>query len=192
MTKKKKAKRGLSGQGTSTSPSSSASSHSSGASKQASDKTSASSPPIKLDLAAANVDGSVDLPTSDLQLEPRATVHIESASVEAPVMENSNLSPLVTSDHDAANDTPVSPSAQAAAVANPELETLANHAEPQAPSPKAPLVAKETSAPATNPEAEDTPAPENNVELAVEKLAEELLWMTDNLRRDGAVELFPA
>ena len=32
---------------------------------------------------------------------------------------------------------------------------------------------------------------ENDVELAVEKLAEELLWMTDNLRRDGAVELFP-
>ncbi|WZZ28659.1 hypothetical protein YC2023_012060 [Brassica napus] len=26
---------------------------------------------------------------------------------------------------------------------------------------------------------------ENDVELAVEKLAEELLWMTDNLRRDG-------
>lgn len=32
---------------------------------------------------------------------------------------------------------------------------------------------------------------ENDVELAVEKLAEELLWMRDSIRRDGAVELFP-
>lgn len=76
MIKKKKPKRGLSGKSASSSPSSSASPQSSGSTKQASGKILAGSSPIKLDLAAAVADGSVDLPISDLALESRVTEQI--------------------------------------------------------------------------------------------------------------------
>nr|VDD16834.1 unnamed protein product [Brassica rapa] len=75
MPKKKKPKRGLSGKSASSSPSSSDSTQSSGATKQASGKILAGSSPIKLELAAAIADGSVDLQISDLDLalESRVT-----------------------------------------------------------------------------------------------------------------------
>ncbi|KAG2300645.1 hypothetical protein Bca52824_037117 [Brassica carinata] len=88
MTKKKKAKHGLSGRGASASPSSSSSNQSPGVNKQASSKTPAIPPSLKLDLAAAVSDGSVDLP-SDLPLESRATVETSTdvlglSEIEAP------------------------------------------------------------------------------------------------------------
>uniref|UniRef100_M4EKJ5 Uncharacterized protein n=1 Tax=Brassica campestris TaxID=3711 RepID=M4EKJ5_BRACM len=129
MTKKKKPKRGISGKGTSASPSSSASSHSSGASNQASDKTYTRSPPIKLDLVAS---GSVDLPISDLPLEPRATVQIESVSVDTPAAAVNSALPITATFHnDGAQDTPVSPSAKATTVANPDKELQADNPELQ-------------------------------------------------------------
>ncbi|RID51920.1 hypothetical protein BRARA_H02553, partial [Brassica rapa] len=159
MTKKKKPKRGISGKGTSASPSSSASSHSSGASNQASDKTYTRSPPIKLDLVAS---GSVDLPISDLPLEPRATVQIESVSVDTPAAAVNSALPITATFHnDGAQDTPVSPSAKATTVANPDKELQADNPELQPATKDTPLVSKETSPVTNKPVAEETPAPAN-------------------------------
>ncbi|KAG5404000.1 hypothetical protein IGI04_010119 [Brassica rapa subsp. trilocularis] len=139
MTKKKKPKRGLSGKGGSASPSSSASSQCSGASKQVSSKAPASSSPIKLDLAASIVDGSVDLPVPDLQLESRATVQTSIDAIEPAAKEVSSTPSAPTKAQDSGPQDTSVPSAPATSVANPEPETQADL--PTLPSAPATIVA---------------------------------------------------
>ncbi|KAF8077430.1 hypothetical protein N665_1036s0005, partial [Sinapis alba] len=160
MTKKKKVKRGLPGKGTSASPSSSASTHSAGASNQNSDRSSANSSPIKLDLAAAIADGSVDLHTSDLQLEPRATVQIELNSSEITakaVTSNMPISELAR--NNCAQDTPVSLPVKTASVAIPDLQTPPSASELLPATAVAPTAPKDTSAPTYKSVAAVTPTP---------------------------------
>ncbi|KAL0699281.1 hypothetical protein Bca4012_055403 [Brassica carinata] len=153
MTKKKKAKHGLSGRGASASPSSSSSNQSPGVNKQASSKTPAIPPSLKLDLAAAVSDGSVDLP-SDLPLESRATVETSTdvlglSEIEAPTdviklpeteANKSPVLPVIAID----GGSPDSPtlSAKAATVADPVQQTsfppLASTKEPAAANQQAP------------------------------------------------------
>ncbi|KAH0890833.1 hypothetical protein HID58_053262 [Brassica napus] len=159
MTKKKKPKRGLSGKGGSASPSSSASSQCSGASKQVSSKAPASSSPIKLDLAASIVDGSVDLPVPDLQLESRATVQTSIDAIEPAAKEVSSTPSAPTKAQDSGPQDTSVPSAPATSVANPEPETQADLPTlPSAPATIANNPPQNSIAPPHLPNHRDTPA----------------------------------